>query len=202
MSLKYYIILVVSFMKKKLNMTRVVLITWIVIGILSVVITLPIHLKYNNIITLSALMLAIILAYEFVMRIALGGLLVLPKHNPDKGQWVVKEWELRYFDKHNYKERVKNLPTFNPKQYDPTIHTTDEIIENTCKNEFTHKVYFVLTYLPIVWCAFVAWYYAIAALVIAAIVCIHDVVLISFQRFSRQRLIKIRDRQRRVQQKN
>lgn len=183
-------------MEKKINKTRLVLIIWIIIGILSVVITLPIYLKYKNDYTLFALMLAIILAYEFVMRIMLGGILVLPNHNPKGLIYRVRDWEIKYFNKHNYKKRVNNLPTFNPKQYDPTILTLDEIIQNTCKNEFTHRCYFVLTYVPIIWCAFVTWWYALIALGIAIIVCIHDVVLISFQRFTRNRLIKLNERRK------
>ena len=188
-------------MKKKFNKTRFVLVLWIIIGIASVAITLPLHLVYDNKFTLTALMMAIMLCYEFVMRLILGVILILPKHNPDKGSYVVREWELKFYDKHNYKKRVVNLPTFNPKQYDPKLNSTDEIIQNTCKNEFTHRCYFILTFLPIIWSAIVEWYYGVGALVIALIVCIHDVVLISFQRFSRNRLIKIRNRERRLKER-
>lgn len=193
--------MVIFMSEKKINKTRVVLITWIIIGVLSLIIALPIYLHYKNEITLIIFLFSTMLAYEFVMRIALGGLLVLPNHNPDKGIYVVKEWELKYFDKHNYKKRVNNLPTFNPKQYDPKINTIEQIIQNTCKNEFTHRVYFFLTYLPIIWFFLVCWWYSFIALGIAIIVSIHDIILVSFQRFSRHRLIRLRDRKNRTEAK-
>lgn len=176
----------------KINATRIILISWTIFGVLGLIVSLPIYLVTRNEVAFGILNIFIILAYEFLMRIILGIILILIPQNPESFRFKVPKFELKLYDKLNYKKKVTKIPTFNPDQYDTTKLSMDEVIENTCKNEFTHKVFYVLTFLPILWCAFNGYLWL--SIIVSIIVCQNDVVFITMQRFSRNRLKKLRDR--------
>lgn len=173
-------------------MTRVILIFFTIVGVVGVGVTLPLYLKYDTKVLYYLLAFFVILAYEFLMRIIFGIILIIPKYNVNSWVFKVGKKELGLYKKMNYKSLVQKIPTFNPKQYDSQTLSIEEIIQNTCRNELTHKVYFVLTFAPIIWSV---WFGSLAlAIVQACIVCLNDVFFISIQRFSRDRLLSIQKR--------
>lgn len=180
--------------KKKINWTRVVLIFWTLVGTIMTIVTLPWYLVSKNEIVYGFLMVGIVLLYEFWMRIILGIILIKPTYNVDSKRFKVHNWELKIYNFFKMKKWIKHAPTFNPDQYDASKLSLDDIIQNTCRNEVTHSVYFFLTYVPIIWAIWLG--YMPFCVIQALIVCQTDVILISLQRFNRQRLIKLNRRKK------
>lgn len=54
------------------------------------------------------------------------------------------------YEKLKVKERKRKMPTYNPKLFDPRIHTWNEIAQAMCQAELIHETIVVLSFLPVV----------------------------------------------------
>ena len=181
--------------KKKINWTRVVLLFWTLVGVIGTIVTVPLYLKTKDKVVYGFMMVFITLAYEFVMRIILGIVLIIPKYNVERRYFKASKLEMKIYNGLKMKKWVTHAPTFNPDQYDATKLTLDEIILNTVRNEVTHSVYFFLTFVPIIWSIWLG--YLPFNITQALIVIWTDILLIAIQRFNRQRLVKLNRRTKR-----
>lgn len=182
--------------KKKINWTRVVLIFWTVLGVVGTMVTLPWYLITKDKVVYGFFMVFLTLAYEFVMRIILGIFLIMPTYNVERKYFKANKLEMKIYNALKMKKWVTHAPTFNPDQYDATKLTLDEIIQNTVRNEISHSVYLVLTFVPIIWSIWMG--YLPFNITQAFIVIWTDILLIAIQRFNRQRLVKLNRRSKRA----
>lgn len=182
--------------KKKINKTKIVLIFWCILSVILTCISLPLYLKdKDNVHLRNFLLVSLQLLWNFEMRIIIGPFVMMCHFNPDSKYFTTTKFDKKWHSFLKIKKWVTHAPTFNPKQYDMNNLTIDQIIQNTCKNEISHDLYFLITFVPILFSIYFGNY--LMTIIIALIVCQNDVLLISVQRFTRDRLKKINKRNKR-----
>ncbi len=132
------------------------------------------------------------IAYHFVMRILVGGIINTIMRN--KADYNKKWYRLRPFEEKLYKKlKVKNwkkkMPTYEPELFDIKIHTFDEIAQAMCQAEVVHEVIAVLSFLPLftvpVFGSFMV--FLITSVMSACL----DMSFVMMQRYNRPRIIKL-----------
>ena len=186
--------------KKKINKTKIVLIFWLIASLILTAISLPLYIKNpDNKHIKNFLLVSLQLLWNFWIRVLSGILFTSFTYNPEARWFRINDRDRKWHNFIRVKKWIQHAPTFNPKQYDSTKLSLDEIIQNTCRNEVSHTMYFILTYVPILFSIYFGNY--LMTIIVAILVSIHDIFLISLQRFSRDRLNKLNKRMKRTQMK-
>ncbi|MCR5349732.1 MAG: hypothetical protein K6E20_01935 [Acholeplasmatales bacterium] len=186
--------------KKKINKTRVVLIFWLIASIILTCISLPLYIKNpDNKHIKNFLLVSLLLLWNFWIRVISGLIFTAFTYNPESRWFKINDTDRKWHNFIKVKKWIQHAPTFNPKQYDSKTLTLDEIIQNTCRNEVSHIMYFIETYMGILLSLYFGNY--LLTIIVAITVSIHDIFLISLQRFSRDRLNKLNKRMKRTQAK-
>ena len=81
------------------------------------------------------------------------------------------------------------MPTYDPTQFDPRIHTWQEIAQAMCQAELVHEVIVVLSFLPI---AAGAVFGAYPVFIITSVLsALFDMMFVVMQRYNRRRVIRL-----------
>ena len=81
------------------------------------------------------------------------------------------------------------MPTFDPKAFDASNRTWDQIAQATCQSELVHEVNVVLSFLPIIASI---WFGEIWVFVSTSVLsAIFDLLFVFMQRFNRHRILKL-----------
>jgi len=132
------------------------------------------------------------IAYHFVMRILVGGIVDTIMHNKadyNKAWYQLKPFEVKLYDKLKVKRWKKRMPTYEPSLFDIKKHTFEEIAEAMCQAEIVHETIAVFSFLPLlavpVFGSF--WVFLITSLFSACL----DTMFVIMQRYNRPRIIKM-----------
>ena len=132
------------------------------------------------------------IAYHFVMRIFVGGIVHMIMHN--KADYNKNRYKLRPFEEKLYKKlKVKNwkkkMPTYAPELFDVKKHSFDEIAQAMCQAEVVHECIAVFSFLPLVTVPVFGsfWVFLITSLLSACL----DLSFAIIQRYNRPRIIKL-----------
>lgn len=135
-------------------------------------------------------------AYHFVMRLAVGYLLLaLTNYDFDyRHVWFQpRKWESTFYRKLHVRKWKGKLPTYAPSQFSLAEQSLHRVIQNMCGAELVHEIIMVLSFLPLmavpIWREF--WVFAITSLLAA----LFDSIFVIAQRYNRPRLIRIYEKQ-------
>jgi len=137
------------------------------------------------------------IAYHFVMRILVGGIVDTIMHNKadyNKAWYQLKPFEVKLYDKLKVKRWKKRMPTYEPSLFDIKKHTFEEIAEAMCQAEIVHEVIILLSFLPLVFSLWFDsfWVFFVTSLLSACF----DLLFVIMQRYNRPRLLRIIDRKK------
>ena len=84
------------------------------------------------------------------------------------------------------------MPTFDPKAFDTSNRTWEQIAQATCQSELVHETNVVLSFLPIIASV---WFGEILVFVVTSVLsAIFDLLFVFMQRFNRQRILRLQSR--------
>ena len=130
--------------------------------------------------------------YHFVFRLIVGyafDLTMKNKANYNKRWFRVGKGELRFYQFLKVKRWKNKMPTFDPKAFDASNRTWDQIAQATCQSELVHEVNVVLSFLPIIASI---WFGEIWVFVLTSVLsAIFDLLFVFMQRFNRHRILKL-----------
>jgi len=137
--------------------------------------------------------------YHFAMRLLVGHIL---NHIMGNRADYTRPWyQLRSFEPRMYRIlKVKkwkgNMPTYDPRVFDPKLHTWEEIVQAMCQAELVHEIIMVLSFLPLLAAIPFGtfWVFFITSLLAA----MYDLAFVIMQRYNRPRIIKIISKNARV----
>lgn len=131
-------------------------------------------------------------AYHIVMRLLTGFVFqsVMQNRADYRKRWYqVGRREMAVYEKLKVKEWKRKMPTYNPKLFDPRIHTWSEIAQAMCQAELIHETIVALSFLPI---ASGIWFGAYPVFIITSVLAaMFDIVFVVMQRYNRQRVLKL-----------
>ncbi|MBR4092558.1 MAG: hypothetical protein IKK32_01650 [Oscillospiraceae bacterium] len=133
------------------------------------------------------------IAYHFIMRLIIGGIIdLIMKNKADytKRWYRVGETEMKFYKKIGVKKWKNKMPTYNNDFFDTNKHSWDEIIGATCQSELVHEIIIVFSFLPII---ATVWFGAFWVFVITSVcAAIYDMIFVFMQRFNRSRILKMK----------
>lgn len=136
------------------------------------------------------------IAYHIVMRLLTGLVFrsVMQNRADYRKRWYqVGRREMAVYQKLKVKEWKRNLPTYEPKLFDPQLHTWDEIAQAMCQAELIHETIVVLSFLPIV---SGIWFGAYPVFIITSVLsALFDLSFVVMQRYNRQRVLRLLQRE-------
>lgn len=136
------------------------------------------------------------ISYHFVMRLLTGLVLRTVMRNKadyEKRWYQVGRREAALYEKLGVKRWKHSMPTYDPTQFDPRIHTWQEIAQAMCQAELVHEVIAILSFLPIAaGTVFGAYPVFIITSVLSAL---FDMMFVVMQRYNRRRVIRLVKRQ-------
>ena len=135
-------------------------------------------------------------AYHFVMRLAVGYLLVrFTGYDFDyRHPWFQpRSWEPAFYKKLNIRHWKKNLPTYAPEQFSLKDNSLHRVIQNMCGAELVHETIIVLSFLPLltvpVFGAFPVFF------ITSVLAALYDGIFVMAQRYNRPRLVRLYEKQ-------
>lgn len=129
--------------------------------------------------------------YHFTMRLLVGH--TIDRIMGNKADYSKRWYQLRPFEVQLYRRlQVKkwkgNLPTYDPRCFDPKLHSWDEIAQAMCQAEIVHEVIVGLSFLPLLGAIpFGSFGVFLTTSVLAAC---YDLSFVIIQRFNRPRILK------------
>lgn len=135
-------------------------------------------------------------AYHFVMRLFVGFIINLLLHNHVNynAPWFrPKAFEQRLYKALRVKKWKGAMGTYDPKSFDPKIHSWYEIAQATCQAELVHEVIILLSFLPLLGAIPFGSFPAFAATSVLA--ACFDGMFVIMQRYNRPRIIKLISRE-------
>lgn len=134
-------------------------------------------------------------AYHFVFRLLVGYFFdatMKNKANYNKRWFCVGKGELKFYKFLKVKHWKDKMPTFDPKAFDVSNRTWDQIAQATCQSELVHETNVVLSFLPIVASV---WFGSIWVFVVTSVLsAIFDLLFVFMQRFNRHRILRMQAR--------
>ena len=133
-------------------------------------------------------------AYHFVMRLGIGFLfkhMLHVKYNYKNHWFRVDEREQNLYKKLKVKTWKNKLPSYNPHDFNPKLHSWEEIAQTMCESELVHKTNAFLSFLPI----FAGnWFGAYPVFIITSMLAaLFDLAFVVIQRYNRPRVLKFID---------
>ena len=139
------------------------------------------------------------IAYHFVMRLMVGLAFHATMRNKAdyrKRWYQVSKREMAVYEKLKVKQWKRRMPTYDPALFDPRLHTWEEIVQAMCQAELVHETIAVLSFLPILAGIWFGEYpvFIVTSLLAAAF----DTLFVVMQRYNRQRILKLLQREKTV----
>ena len=135
-------------------------------------------------------------AYHFVMRLAVGYLLVrFTGYDFDyRHPWFQpRAWEPAFYKRLNIKTWKKDLPTYAPEQFNLREHSLFQVIRNMCGAEVVHEIIMMLSFLPLLTVPLFGAFPVF--LITSTLAALYDSIFVMAQRFNRPRLVRIYEKQ-------
>ena len=130
--------------------------------------------------------------YHFAIRLSLSfafNNLIAKSYNPQSRWFRVSEKEHSLYVKLNVKNWKRKMPTYNPSEFDPRLHSWVEIAQATCKSEVIHEVISLLSLLPIL---AGVWVGAFPVFIITSLImALFDLAFVAIQRYNRPRIERL-----------
>ena len=132
------------------------------------------------------------IAYHFCMRLSVGLLFNIFMNNKadyTKPWFVVGKRKQKLYQWLKVKKWKRFMPTFDPKLFDPAVHSWDEIAQAMCQAELVHETIVVLSFLPIISSV---WFGDLAVFIITSVLAaLLDLIFVIMQRYNRPRVIRL-----------
>lgn len=111
-----------------------------------------------------------------------------------KNKWFkVHKFEIKIYDVLKVKKWKNILPTYNKKSYDLSSNSLIEIANTMCKAEVAHEIMFIISFIPM-FLMFAFPKVFIYLIVICSLSAVIDLLLIMIQRYNRNRIVKLINR--------
>ena len=166
-----------------------------IIAIVSLLMTIVFGFSYintNNDILFSLAITSGTIAYHFIIRLLVGGIVnFLMRNQADytKKWYQVSTKEMKLYQKLKVKQWKNKMPTYDKDTFDISKHSWDEIIQATCQSELVHEINVVISFVPII---VSVWFGAFWVFFITSILsALFDLLFVFMQRFNRARILKI-----------
>ena len=131
-------------------------------------------------------------AYHFIMRLLVGIIFDFLLHNrvDYNAPWFrPKTFETRLYKSLGVKKWKSKMGTYDPKSFDPKLHSWEEIASATCQAELVHEVIIALSFLPLLAAISFGTFPAFAVTSILA--ACFDAIFVIMQRYNRPRIIRL-----------
>ena len=166
-----------------------------VVSVLATLILTVLYQKMNIGLLLSLAITAGTIAYHFVMRLAVGGVVnrIMENHADYQNRWYqMRPFEKKLYEKLGVKKWKGKMPTYDPSLFSVKEKSLEEIIQATCQAEIVHEIIAVLSFLPLV---AVIWFGSFMVFLLTSIgaACV-DLTFVMMQRYNRPRLVKMAGR--------
>lgn len=135
-------------------------------------------------------------SYHLLMRLVVGLILnkTMNNHADYNHPWFqLKPFENKFYQKLNVKQWKNKMPTYNPEIFSIKEHSLDEIAQAMCQSEIVHEIIVILSFLPLIASV---WFdsFLVFLLTSTAAACF-DMMFVIMQRYNRQRILKIINKQ-------
>lgn len=176
------------------------LILWVCTVLAAVLAAL--YVRFENPILQTLLITVGTTAYHFWMRLAIGHAVerFFPTTVDPNGFWFrERRMERGLYKRLRVRKWAKRVPTFKPEQFDVGVHTTDELIRQTCLSETVHTWIVLGGFSTLLFCFFFDDPLANLApfLVTALLAGAFDLQFVILQRYNRPMLLRLSERQAR-----
>ena len=133
-------------------------------------------------------------AYHIIYRIAVGTCVssMCKSPNPQSLWFRQKSFEPVLYRFLRVMRWKRYMPTYEPNDFDHTLHTWDEIIQTMCRSELVHEIDIPLSFLPLL-CVRIFGAFP-AFMITSAGAAAFDLLFVIIQRFNRPRVIKLKNR--------
>lgn len=129
--------------------------------------------------------------YHFGMRLLVGAFvpLLTRNANPEHPWFRQRSWEPGLYRRLKVKNWKKDLPTYDPGQFDLKKNSLHQVVRNMCNAELVHEVIVVFSFIPLL---FAISFGALSAFLITSVVAaLYDSIFIVAQRYNRPKLVRI-----------
>lgn len=137
------------------------------------------------------------IAYHFLMRLIVGGLINGLMHNRmdvSRPWFSEKKFEKKLYQKLRVKKWKGHMPTYDPEVFSAEKHSLDEIAQAMCQAETVHEVIFALSFLPLV---ATVWFGAFPVFLITSLcAAAFDGAFVIVQRYNRPRVLRLAKRRK------
>ena len=137
--------------------------------------------------------------YHFAMRLLVGyGLNHVMKNKADyqKAWYQLKPFEVKLYKCLRVKKWKGSMPTYDPRVFDPKIHSWEEIAQAMCQAELVHEIIAVLSFLPLL--AAIPFGTFPVFLITSLLAALYDLCFVIMQRYNRPRILKLINKKARV----
>lgn len=129
--------------------------------------------------------------YHFAMRLLVGA--IVPRFtknaDPSRHWFLPRRWEEPLYRKLGVKNWKKDLPTYDPGQFDLRKHTLEQVIRNMCNAELVHEVIILFSFVPLLFAIPFGTFPVF--LITSVLAALYDSVFVIAQRYNRPRLERI-----------
>lgn len=129
--------------------------------------------------------------YHFAMRLLLGALIpeLTRSVNPESDWFRLRGWEGKLHKLLRVKSWKKNLPTYDPGQFDLGKNSLEQVVRNMCNAELVHEGIMVCSFVPLLFAIPFGdfWVFMTTSLLAA----MYDGIFVTAQRYNRPRLMGI-----------
>ena len=131
-------------------------------------------------------------AYHLLMRLAVGGAadrLMAGRVDLDWSWFRPMPWEKRVYEGLGVRRWKSRMPTYNPSQFDPALHSWEEMAQATCRAEVVHEANAFLSFVPVLASLWFGKPEVFAAT--STLAALLDLSFAVIQRYNRPRLVRL-----------
>ena len=129
--------------------------------------------------------------YHLGIRLLIGCLYdkTMGSSKPDSERWFhVSAPELAFYQKLKVRFWKRKMPTYDGKQFDPTLQSWKEIVWATCRAERIHETNMVVSFLPVL---AAIWFGALPIFLVTSVLAAgYDGLFVILQRYNRARIVQ------------
>lgn len=136
-------------------------------------------------------------SYHIIMRLLVGlsfQAVMQNRAEPGRRWYLVGKREMAVYETLKIKRWKRKIPTFDNAQFNPQLHSWDEIAQAMCQAELVHETIMILSFLPI---AEGIWFGMYPVFIITSVLAAgYDLMFVMTQRYNRQRIFSLSARKR------
>ena len=131
-------------------------------------------------------------SYHIIMRLLVGlsfQTVMQNRAEPGRRWYRVGKREMAVYETLKIKRWKRKIPTFDNAQFNPQLHSWDEIAQAMCQAELVHETIMILSFLPI---AEGIWFGMYPVFIITSVLAAgYDLMFVMTQRYNRQRVLTL-----------